>query len=107
MLLAFSMLLGIYSTLLASGQLEDHIPIQVNHVAAANMFLASVFSKSVSEKSYHITQFSSQANLDGYLIISCYRSDRGVVLWRTFDQHIDLQTESLSSRFKFLFSLRT
>jgi hypothetical protein len=79
MLLAFSMLLGIYSALTASHQLVDHIPLQVNDGAAANPFLSSVSSKSVSERSYYATEFSPQADLDGYFTKKLYRSDRGVV----------------------------
>jgi hypothetical protein len=78
MLLAFSMLLGVYSTTTASLQLVDHVPFQLNDGAAVNPFLSSVSSKSVSERSYDMTEFSSQANLDGYVINSFYRSDRGV-----------------------------
>jgi hypothetical protein len=79
MLLAFSMPLGIYSTDSASHQLEDYIPTKVNDVAAANPFLSSVSSNSASKRSYDIAEFNSQANLDGYMAFSYYRSDRGVV----------------------------
>ena len=78
MLLAFSMLLGIYSTVVASHELEDHIPTKVNDVAAANPFLLSVSSNSASKQSY-VAEFNSQADLDGYIASSYYRSDRGVV----------------------------
>jgi hypothetical protein len=74
-LLAFSLILGINSTSSVSHQLAD----QVNDGAAANPLLSSVSSKGVPERSYAIAEFSSQAVLDGYVIDSYYRSDRGVV----------------------------